>query len=176
VTTGKSDLLNKKVIIVVAFMAGSRVPVILVASPSIAQAITAQKQQYQKMKMSRWSGEAIPQINGSANVATEKKNLIDGKVNVLFVQAEQTAQGQVTSGIVSDGHLGMVQRHLIYMFFEMEKTTNQIGYPIVIDTENGLGLDTFERQPLSIFGHSSMFGHLGEGHGYGGWNRPWERQ
>jgi hypothetical protein len=69
-STGKSNLLSKKVILVVAILAVGAMSIILVAS-SIAQATTAQQQQHQKMRMMGWSGEAIPQINGSVSIANE---------------------------------------------------------------------------------------------------------
>ena len=82
------NLLSKKVIIVAIIAAGA-VSAILVAS-SIAQA-TAQHLQQKMM----WSGEGMPKINGSVNVANETSNFISENVKVSFVTAAQNAQGQV---------------------------------------------------------------------------------
>jgi type II secretory pathway pseudopilin PulG len=176
--TRRSNLLSKKVIIVVAILAVGAVSVILVAS-SIAQTTTAQQQQqqqhHQKMMMRMmWSGEGIPQINGSVSVANETSNFINENVKVPFVVAAQTAQGQVTNGSVLGGHLGVVQEYLVYTFF-VANTANQTRHLTVIDAGNGEVLYTSEGQPLGSFGHSSMFGHWG-GHGYEGWDGPWEGQ
>lgn len=158
-----TNLLSKKVIIV-AILAVGAVSAILVAS-SIAQA-TAQQQQ--KMM---WSGEGMPQINGSVNVANETSDFINENVKVEFVAAAETAQGQVADGKVLGGHLGVVQGYLVYTFF-VANTANQTGYLTVIDAGNGEVLYTSEGQPVGSFGHS-MYGHWG-GHGYGGWGGHWK--
>ncbi len=175
--TRRSNLLSKKVIIVVAILAVGAVSVILVAS-SIAQATTAQQQQqqyHQQKMMMWWSDEAIPQINGSVSVANEVSNFINETVKVPFVAAAETAQGQLTDGRIISGHLGVVQGYLVYTFF-VANTANQTGHLTVIDAGNGEVLYISEGQPLGSFGHSSMYGHWGGGHGYGGWDGPWKGQ
>jgi uncharacterized membrane protein YkoI len=175
-TRRRSNLLSKKVIIV-AILAVGAVSAILVASSIAAQATTAQQQQQQQQKsmmMMMWSGEGIPQINGSVSVANETSNFINETVKVPFVAAAQTAQGQVTNGSVFGGHLGVVQGYLVYKFF-VANIANQTGHLTVIDAGNGEVLYTSEGQPLGSFGHSSMYGHWGS-HGYGGWDRPWKGQ
>jgi hypothetical protein len=174
-STRKSNLLSKKVILVVAILAASGMSIILVAS-SIAQATTAQQQQHRKRRMMGRSGEAIPQINGSVSIANETNNLINEKVNVSFVEAAQTAQGRVSNGAVYGAQLGIVRGYLVYTFFVLENTTNQIGHLSVIDAGNSQVLYISEGQALPNYDHSSMFKLLGGGHGYGGWNRTWERQ
>jgi hypothetical protein len=165
-TTRRSNLLSKKVIIVVAILAVGVVSAILVAS-SIAQATAQQQHYHQKMMMMmRWSGQGISQINGSVSVANEASNFINETVNVPFVAAAQTAQGQVTNGSVLGGHLGVVQGYLVYKFF-VANTANQTGHLTVIDAGNGEVLYTSEGQPLGSFGHSSMYGH---------WGGPWKGQ
>jgi uncharacterized membrane protein YkoI len=170
-TGRRSNLLSKKVIIV-AILAVGAVAAILVGS-SIAQAIAQQQQQHQKSMMMRWSGEGIPQINGSVSVANETSNFINENVKVPFVAAAQTAQGQVTNGSVFGGHLGVVQGYLVYKFF-VANIANQTGHLTVIDAGNGQVLYTSEGQPLGFFGHSSMYGHWGGGHGHGAWHGPGE--
>jgi uncharacterized membrane protein YkoI len=170
-TGRRSNLLSKKVIIV-AILAVGAVAAILVGS-SIAQAIAQQQQQHQKSMMMRWSGEGIPQINGSVSVANETSNFINENVKVPFVAAAQTAQGQVTNGSVFGGHLGVVQGYLVYKFF-VANIANQTGHLTVIDAGNGQVLYTSEEQPLGSFGHSSMYGHWGGGHGHGAWHGPGE--
>jgi uncharacterized membrane protein YkoI len=177
-STRRSNLLSKKVIIVVAILAIGAVSVILVAS-SIAQTTTAQQQQYrQKMMMGMrgWSGEGIiPQINGSVSVVNETSNFINENVKVPFVEAAQTAQGQVTNGTVLGGHLGVVQGYLVYKFFVVANNADQAGHLAVIDAGNGDVLYTSEGQSLGSFGHSSIFGPWsGGGHGDGGWGGPWK--
>ena len=158
-----TNLLSKKVILV-AILAVGAVSAILVAS-SIAQA-TAQQEQQKMM----WAGEGMPQINGSVSVADEASSFINENVKVTFVQAAETAQGQVTDGKVFGGHLGVVQGYLVYTFF-VANTTNQTGNLVVVDAGNGEVLYTSKGQPLGSFGHS--FGHLG-GQGYGGWGGHWK--
>jgi uncharacterized membrane protein YkoI len=177
-STRRSNLLSKKVIIVVAILAVGAVSAILVAS-SIAQTTTAQQQQYRQrmiMGMMGWSDEAIiPQINGSVSVANETGNFINENVRVPFVEAAQTAQGQVTNGTVRGGHLDMVQGYLVYKFFVVANNTNQAGHLTVIDAGNGDMLYTSEGHPLGSFGHSSIFGpRSGGGYGDGGWGGPWK--
>lgn len=170
----KSKLLSKKVLIV-AILAVGAISVILVAS-SITLATAQQHQQYhQRMMMMMWSGQGMPQINGSVSVANETSNFINENVRVPFVEAAQTAQGQVTNGTAFGGHLGVVQGYLVYTFF-VANTANQTGHLTVIDAGNGDVLYSSEGQPLGSFGHSSMYGHLGGGHGYGGWDGPWKGQ
>jgi uncharacterized membrane protein YkoI len=168
-STRRSNLLSKKVIIVVAILAVGAVAAILVV-PSIAQATAQQQQHHQKMMIRMiWSGGGMPQINGSVSVANETGNFINENVKVPFVEAAQTAQGQVTNVTVFGGHLGVVQGYLVYTFFVAD-TGNQTGHLTVIDAGNGKVLYTSEGQPLGSFGHSSMYGHWSgvSGHGYGG--------
>ena len=179
-STRRSNLLSKKVIIVVAILAVGAVSAILVAS-SIAQTTTAQQQQQYRQRMMMgmmgWSGEGIiPQINGSVSVANETSNFINENVKVPFVEAAQTAQGQVTNGTVLGGHLGVVQGYLVYKFFVVANNANQAGHLTVIDAGNGDVLYTSEGQPLGSFGHSSIFGPWsGGGHGHGrGWDGSWK--
>jgi hypothetical protein len=166
-STRKSNLLSKKVILVAAILAVSGMSIISVAS-SIAQPTTAQQQQHQKRRMMGRSGEVIPPINGSVSIANETNYLINEKVNVSFVEAAQTAQGQVSNGAVYGGQLGIVRGYLSYTFFVLEITANQKGPLTVIDTGNGQVLYISEGQALRNYDHSSMFRLLGGGHGYGG--------
>jgi hypothetical protein len=161
----RSNLLSKKVIVVVAILAVGAVSAIFLAS-SIAQA-TAQQQE---RKMMMWSGEGIPQINGSVSVANETSNFINENVKVPFVAAAQTAQGQVTNGTVFGGHLGVVQGYLVYKFFVAD-TANQTGHLVVVDAGNGEVLYTSEGQSFGSFGHPTMFGPWG-GQGFGEWHGP----
>jgi type II secretory pathway pseudopilin PulG len=179
-STRRLNLLSKKVIIVVAILAVGAVSAILVAS-SIAQTTTAQQQQYRQrmmMGMMGWSDEAIiPQINGSVSVANEASNFINENVRVPFVEAAQTAQGQVANGTVLGGHLGMVRGYLVYKFFVMTNNANQAGHLTVIDAGNDNMLYTSEGHPLGSFGHSSIFGpRSGGGYDDGGWSGPWMRE
>src|ERR671916_904642 len=165
------NFLNKKVIIVVAVLAVGVLSAVLVAS-SLAQA-TAQEQQQRRMMMGFLEG--MPQINGSVSVANEASNFINENVNVSFVAAAQTAQGQVTNGTVLGGHLGVLQGYLVYKFFVVANNANQAGHLTVIDAGNGDMLYTSEGQPLGSFGHSSIFGpRSGGGYGDGGWGGPWK--
>src|SRR5918911_5592932 len=108
------NFLNKKAIIVVAVLAVGALSAVLVTS-FLAQA-NAQEEQQQRMMMMNF-GEAMPQINGSVSLANDASNFINENVKVSFVQAAQTAQGQVTNGTVIGGHLGVVQGYLVYTFF-----------------------------------------------------------
>ena len=164
------NFLNKKVIIVVAVLAVGALSAVLVAS-SLAQATAQQEQQQQRMMMS-WSGQGLPQINGSVSVANEASNFINENVKVSFVAAAQTAQGQVTNGTMLGGHLGVVQGYLVYTFF-VSDIGNQTGHLVIVDAGNGNVLYTSEGQSFGSFGHPMMFGPWGGGHGgFGEWHGP----
>src|SRR5919107_4885964 len=162
------NFLNKKVIIVVAVLAVGALSAVLVAS-SLAQA-TAQQDQQQRMMMA-WSGQGMPQINGSVSLANEASNFINENVKVSFVAAAQTAQGQVTNGTVLGGHLGAVQGYLVYTFFVVD-AANQTGHLVIVDAGNGNVLHTSEGQSFGSFGHQMMFGPLGGYGGFGEWHGP----
>src|SRR5919106_7090524 len=167
------NFLTKKVIIVVAILAEGALSAVLVVS-SLAQAIAQEQQDGQQRRMMIWPGEGIPQINGSVSLANEASNFINENVNVSFIEAAQTAQGQVTNGTVFGGHLGVVQGYLVYKFFVVANNANQAGHLTVIDAGNGDMLYTSESHPLGSFGHSSIFGpRSGGGYGDGGWGGPW---
>lgn len=160
------NFLTKKVIIVVAVLAVSALSAILVAS-SLAQATAQEQQQRMMMRF----GEGIPQINGSVSLANEASNFINENVNVSFVAAAQTAQGQVTNGTVLGGHLGVVQGYLVYTFFVAD-TSNQTGHLVVVDAGNGDVLYTSEGRSFGSFGHPMMFGPWGGHGGFGEWHGP----
>ena len=160
------NFLSKKVIIVVAVLAVGALSAVLVAS-SLAQA-TAQQEQQQRMMMS-WSGQGLPQINGSVSLANEASNFINENVKVSFVAAAQTAQGQVTNGTVLGGHIGIVQGYFVYTFFAAD-AANQTGHLVVVDAGNGDVLYTSEGQPLGSFGNPMMFGAWGGHGGFGEWH------
>jgi hypothetical protein len=161
------NFLSKKVIIVVAVLAVGALSAVLVAS-SLAQA-TAQEQQQRRMMMGFLEG--MPQINGSVSVANEASNFINENVNVSFVAAAQTAQGQVTNGTVLGGHLGVVQEYLVYTFV-LADTANQMGHLVIVDAGNGNVLHTSEGPSFSSFGHPLMFGRWGGHGGFGEWHGP----
>jgi len=150
-------------VIIVAIVAIGAIAAILVA-PSIAQATARQQQKIM------WSGEGIPQINGSVSVANETSYLISENIKVSFVAAAETAQGQAAARKLLGGHLGVVQGYLVYNFFVVN-TANQTGYLTVIDAGNGEVLYTTEPQPLDSFGHG--YGKWG-GNWHGGWHGPWK--
>jgi uncharacterized membrane protein YkoI len=161
------NFLSKKVIIVVAVLAVGALSAVLVAS-SLAQATAQQEQQQQRMMMS-WSGQGLPQINGSVSLANEASNFINENVKVPFVAAAQTAQGQVTNGTVLGGHIGIVQGYLVYTFFTAD-AANQTGHLVVVDAGNGHVLYTSEGQSLGSFGNPMMFGAWGGHGGFGEWH------
>jgi len=161
------NFLSKKVIIVVAVLAVGALSAVLVAS-SLAQATAQQEQQQQRMMMS-WSGQGLPQINGSVSLANEASNFINENVKVSFVAAAQTAQGQVTNGTVLGGHIGIVQGYLVYTFFAAD-AANQTGHLVVVDAGNGHVLYTSEGQSLGSFGNPMMFGAWGGHGGFGEWH------
>jgi uncharacterized membrane protein YkoI len=163
-STRRSNLLSKKVIIV-AILAVGAVSGILIASSSIVEAVAQQQQQ----KMMMWgSGQGMPQINGSVSVANEASNFVNENVKVPFVAAAQTAQAQVTNGTLLGGHLGVVQGYLVYSFF-VANTANQTGHVVVVDAGNGNVLYTSEGQSFGSFGHPMMF-RPWSGQGFGEWH------
>src|SRR5918911_447010 len=133
------NFLNKKAIIVVAVLAVGALSAVLVAS-SLAQAN-----------------------------ANEASNFINENVKVSFVQAAQTAQGQVTNGTVIGGHLGVVQGYLVYTFFVAD-TASQTGYLVIVDAGNGNVLHTSEGLSFGSFDHPMMFGLWGGHGGFGDWH------
>jgi uncharacterized membrane protein YkoI len=165
-STTKKNFLTKKVIVVVAVLAVGVLSAVLVAS-SLAQATAQEQEQRQRMMM--LFGEGMPQINGSVSVANATSNFINENVNISFVEAAQTAQGQVTNGTVLGGHLGVVQEYLVYKFFVAD-TGNQSGHLVVVDAGNGDVLYTSEGQSFGSFGHPMMFGPWGGRGGFGEWH------
>jgi uncharacterized membrane protein YkoI len=159
------NLLNKKAIIVAAVLAVGALSAVLVAS-SLAQA-NAQQEQQQRMMMN--FGQGLPQINGSVSVANETRNFINENVKVSFVEAAQTAQGQLTNGTLLGGHLGVVQGYLVYTFFVAD-TASQTGHLVIVDAGNGNVLHTSEGLSFGSFGHPMMFGLLGGHGGFGDWH------
>jgi uncharacterized membrane protein YkoI len=166
------NFLSKKVIIAVAVLAVGTLSAVLVV-PSLAQAIAQEQQEdQQRRRMMIWSGEGMPQINGSVNIANETTDFINENVNVSFVEAAQTAQGQVMNGTVLGGHLKVLQGYLVYTFFVAE-IDNQMGHLVIVDAGNGNVLFTSEGQSLGSVGHPMMFGHWEGGHGGSGqWHGP----
>ena len=160
------NFLNKKVIIVVSLLAIGTLSAVFVVS-SLAQAI-AQEQQEDQDRMMIWSSEGLPQINGSVSVANETTAFISENLNISFVEAAQTAQGQITNGTVLGGHLGVIQGYLTYKFFVAD-IDNQTGRLVIVDAGNGNVLFTSDGKSLGSFGHPSMmFGPWGGGGGHGG--------
>jgi uncharacterized membrane protein YkoI len=167
------NFLSKKVIIAVAVLAVGTLSAVLVV-PSLAQAIAQEQQEDQQRRrmMMIWSGEGMPQINGSVNIANETTDFINENVNVSFVEAAQAAQGQVMNGTVLGGHLKVLQGYLVYTFFVAE-IDNQMGHLVIVDAGNGNVLFTSEGQSLGSVGHPMMFGHWEGGHGGSGqWHGP----
>ncbi len=155
------NFLSKKVIIVVAILAVGALSAVLVAS-SLAQ-VTAQEQQRRMMMF----GEEMPQINGSVSVANETSNFINENVNVSFVEAAQTAQGQIANGRMFGGHLGLVQEYLVYRFFVAD-TSNQRIHLVVVDAGNGDVLFTSQGRSIGSFSHPMMFRSWGGHTAFGG--------
>jgi uncharacterized membrane protein YkoI len=166
------NFLSKKVIIAVAVLAVGTLSAVLVV-PSLAQAIAQEQQEdQQRRRMMIWSGEGMPQINGSVSIANETTDFINENVNVSFVEAAQTAQGQVMNGTVLGGHLKVLQGYLVYTFFVAE-IDNQMGHLVIVDAGNGNVLFTSEGQSFESIGHPMMFGHWEGGHGGSGqWHGP----
>ena len=75
-------------------------------------------------------------------------------MNVSFVEAAQTAQGQVSNGAAYGGQLGIVRGYLVFTFFVLEITANQIGHLTVIDAGNGQVLYISEGQALRNYDYS----------------------
>ncbi|HEX6281604.1 MAG TPA: hypothetical protein VFZ67_05200 [Nitrososphaera sp.] len=155
-----SNLLNKKVIIVIVLVAGI-LSAILIASSVV------QTRAQQQMS---WREQELPEINGSVNVGNEIRDFVNQNVNVSFVTAAENAQSQVTNGTVIGGHLGVVQGYLVYRFLTVN-AENQTGYITLIDAGNGNELYTSQGQPSSSF--NPIFGHQGL-HGFGGGQGPWK--
>jgi hypothetical protein len=164
-STSKSKLRSKNVLIVAILTFGVR-SIILVAS-SIAQASAQQHQQYHH-RMMRWSEEGIPHINGSVSLANKTSNFINENVRLQFIAAAQNAQGRVANETVFDRHRDTVQG-LSCIQVLRGKHRNSDGVPITMDSRNGKEvLCTLDGQPLGSFDQSSMHGHLGGGHDYEG--------
>ncbi len=71
-------------------------------------------------------------ITGSINVF----KVLQDNVKVSFTDAANTAQKQVSGGTVVGGHLGIVQRYLVYTFTVID-TANNTAHMVIVDAGNG---------------------------------------
>ena len=156
-----TSLLNRKVVLVAILGVGALTAVL--AASSIAQATAQEKQRMM------WAGEGMPAINGSVSVASKASEFLKENVKVPFVEAAQTAQGEVENGNVLGGHIGVVQGYLVYTFFVADMG-NQTGQLVIVDAGNGSVLYVSEGHEFGSFG--PMGSHFG-GQKYGeGWHGP----
>jgi hypothetical protein len=114
----------------------------------------------------------LPKITGSINVMQTTKNIIKDNLKVSFSQAADIAGKQITNGTVIGGHLGVVQRYLVYTFFGVNTGTHMV-YHTIIDAGNGKVLYTSQGQQIGggFFGAPGVlrgaFGPHGLAGGFG---------
>lgn len=143
-----ASFMNKKVAII-AILAGGLVSAVLVGSVAIASA--------QEEAAEERAG--VPEINGTVNVRDATRDFMNENIQVSFVDAATTAQGQVEGGKVLGGHIGVVQGYLVYNFIVTDASSDTV-YKVIVDVGNGEVLHTSE---------GSEFGSMMSGHrGYGG--------
>ncbi len=159
-----SKLVSKKVLIPVAIVAVAVGLTFYGLSPAIAavnQTINSAAPGYAQ----------LPKITGSVNVGQTVKSFMNDNLKVSFPQASEIAAKQIVNGTIVGGHLGVVQGYLVYAFFVVN-VQNKTGYLTMIDPGNGHVLYASQRQPMSSFGQSPVFGRFGTFgpwvHGFGG--------
>lgn len=153
----KPKFTNKRLVIAAVIVAAGLLSLATVASVASAQQAEMQN--------------GMPQINGSVNVREQMSNFIDENLKVSFTAAADTAQQQVTDGMVVSGHLGVVQGYLVYTFFVVNPDTDT-GKMVIVDAGNGNVLHTSDEFPLGEgfmhqgfkHGYGKGFGHWGAGH------------
>jgi hypothetical protein len=101
-----------------------------------------------------------------------KSEILSTKFYISFVRTAENAQSQVTKGTVLGGHLGVVQRYLVYKFITVN-VENQTGYITLIDAETAMNFtppsvnNKLVRSLNPIFGHQRL-------HGFGGGQGSWK--
>jgi hypothetical protein len=130
----------------------------------------------------------IPQINGTIGIKNYINKSAVENVSIPFLTAAQTAQKVITNGTILNGHIGITQGFLTYIF-GISNPTNGTLYIVIVDAGNGKVLYTspgisITSFPLGMngfghgyFGHGyfghGYFGHGYFGHGYFGPTRGW---
>ena len=111
---------------------------------------------------------APPQIKGSISIRNATSEFIKNNVKVSFVDAANTAKGQVTNGMITGGRLSVTQGFLTYTFSVANPDSSMMKI-VVVDAGNGKVLYTSNDFPL-FNGGLGGFGCSGHGnhHHFGG--------
>jgi uncharacterized membrane protein YkoI len=112
-----------------------------------------------------------PQIKGSISIRNATNDFVKNNVKVSFVDAANTAKGQVTNGIVLGGRLSITQGFLTYTF-KVANLDSSMMKIVVVDAGNGKVLYTSNDLPL-FNGGLGGFGCSGHGthHHFGGFGQ-----
>jgi|GEM_PF-2067950 len=95
------------------------------------------------------SNYALPNIQGSANVGEQIKNLIEENTHTDFIAAATTAQNELTGNTLLDGNLGIIQGYLVYSF-DAVNTNDQTKTKLIVDAADGQVL--YKSEPISFAG------------------------
>jgi uncharacterized membrane protein YkoI len=148
-----SKLANKKVLIPAAIVAVAVGVTLYGLSPAISAV-------NQTMNDVAPGYAQMPKITGSINVGQTVKIFMNNNLKVSFPQASEIAAKQIANGTVLEGHLGVVQRYLVYTFFVLNPQ-NQTGHLTIIDPGNGKALYTSQGVSGGTFGQSPLLGPFG---------------
>ena len=142
--------INKKIVIpaVLGITAALIGMAILLPSSAVAQQLTTPTTpSYDNNFATTNTAVQRPNITGSINVP----RIIENNIKVSFSQAADTAAKQVSGGMVTGGHLGVVQGYLVYRFTVVD-SSNQTAYKVLVDPGNGQVL-------YKSAGHPMFFGY-----------------
>lgn len=95
------------------------------------------------------SNFTLPDIQGSANVGEQIKNLIEENTQTDFTAAATTAQKELTGNTLLSGNLGIIQGYLVYSF-DAVNTNDQTKTKVIIDAADGTVL--YKSEPMSFTG------------------------
>jgi uncharacterized membrane protein YkoI len=95
------------------------------------------------------SDYALPDIQGSANVGEQIKNLIEENTHTDFTTAATTAQNELAGNTLLSGNLGIIQGYLVYSF-DAVNTNDQTKTKVIIDAADGNIL--YKSEPMSFAG------------------------
>jgi uncharacterized membrane protein YkoI len=110
----------------------------------------------------------VPQLKGSVNIQNATDDFVKNNVKVSFIDAANTANGQVANGVVTGGKLSVVQGYLAYAFSVANYDSGTMK-TVIVDAGNGSVLYTSDDMPLYNGGIGGYCGHHGGfGHNWNG--------
>jgi uncharacterized membrane protein YkoI len=150
--------LNKKVVVpaAVAVLAVAMVGVIVLSPMSVlAQNST---------NATNNNALTAPNINGSVSIQNATNDFVKNNMKITFIDAANTAKGQVPNGVVVGGRLSDVQGFLVYSFSVANYDAGTMKI-VIVDAGNGQALYTSNDLPLY---NGGIGGGCPGGAGWGG--------